>query len=157
MDNWICFDKNEYIEIWDIFEAKYNFPPSFGSESYKPNIPYIKYSLVNIFNHKSSDNDWDIKVKEAFIKATNNDEFIYALDWQHESYYYNPRLPDRQGIFIIPFFPDGDFYIFTPKDFRWAFLTHPWEQYIILAGMELIDSFKDVRSSFIEIELERNF
>jgi hypothetical protein len=62
---------------------------------------------------------------EAFIEITTPGEEIYALDWQHMCYYFNPRmlrvnnmLDDGSSDTKISFIPDGDYYIFlTNFDF----------------------------------------
>nr|WP_281288493.1 DUF2716 domain-containing protein [Saccharibacillus brassicae] len=40
-------------------------------------------------------------------------EYLYALDWQHESFYYSPYLQEKFP--RISFYPDGDYYLFLKK------------------------------------------
>ncbi|MES9706026.1 DUF2716 domain-containing protein, partial [Bacillus toyonensis] len=42
----------------------------------------------------------------------------------------------------IPIFPNGDYYFFIQKDFKWGYLGHPWEKSITIFGKEIIESFK---------------
>jgi len=43
---------------------------------------------------------------------------------------------------MIPVFPNGDYYFFIQKDFKWGYLGHPWEESITIFGEELIESFE---------------
>lgn len=76
------------------------------------------------------------------------DAFMYALDWQHTCFKYNPRIIDYNeypvfvkydvpikneyvdwegyNVWFPTFYPDGDYYFFIAKDFSWGYLTHPW-------------------------------
>lgn len=47
--------------------------------------PFITYD-VSDFNEDDID-DLEKKCLSAFKASTNIDEFMYALDWQHESFY----------------------------------------------------------------------
>lgn len=60
------------------------------------------------------------------------EEFIYALDWQYELFLLIIPLINQWDRWTIKPFPDGDYYIFLPKDFRWGILTHPWEETICI-------------------------
>lgn len=82
----------------------------------------------------------------AFRKLTTKDEYIYALDWQHPCYWINPFLEfpkDELDEWIIPIFPNGDYYFFIQKNFSWGFLGHPWEKSITLFWKELIQAFEE--------------
>src|SRR5690606_23892749 len=85
--------------------------------------------------------DLDEKCICVLKEMTHEEEFIYALDWQHECYWFNPHLPNNNKEWNIPFYPDGDYYIFCPKDLSWCYFSHPWERSVTLIGKELINKF----------------
>ena len=77
---------------------------------------------------------------------------MYALDWQHSGFRYNPRIATlKRSMFIhderyenggynafFPgFYPDGDYYFFISKDFLWGYLTHPWLRKAWIFGKQL--------------------
>jgi hypothetical protein len=81
----------------------------------------------------------------AFQELTNDNEYFYALDWNHPCYWVNSFLEfprDEFNEWIIPIFPDGDYYFFIQKDFNWGFFGHPWEGTITLFGKELIQAIE---------------
>ena len=87
---------------------------------------------------------------EAFIEITTPGEEIYALDWQHECYYYDPRklrapdmLNDASNIPKISFIPDGEYNIFVTMDFENIWFGHPWEQTVTIIGNKLITAIKN--------------
>ncbi|GED58214.1 DUF2716 domain-containing protein [Brevibacillus formosus] len=76
---------------------------------------------------------------------TGPDKYIYAHDWHHECYFYNPHLENGNASRRIGFYLDGDYYFFLYKDFKWGYLGHPWEQSISILGEELIYQFETNR------------
>jgi hypothetical protein len=146
MENWIILNENEYDLVWTAFENKYKFDPSVYQKDW-PSITidsddYITYELNGTWDEA---NDLDEICLENIKKIILKDEYIYALDWQHESYKFNPNLPIENDKWIIPFYPNGDYYIFFPKDMRWCYFGHPWEQSITLIGKDIIREFENVQ------------
>lgn len=144
MKNWISLNDEEYDKVWDRFCAKFNFYRENMGEygrTFSEIKPCITFDISNQNEDDLENDEFENKILKSFIDCTEIDEYIYALDWQHESFWFNPRvgLPDKG--WYIPFYPDGDYYFFAPKDFRWAYLTHPWEQTISIYGKEFIESF----------------
>ncbi|WP_081387737.1 MULTISPECIES: DUF2716 domain-containing protein [Paenibacillus] len=41
---------------------------------------------------------------------------FFALYWYRECFWFNPNLPNGEREWTIPFYPNGDYYIFFPKD-----------------------------------------
>ena len=96
-------------------------------------------------------------ITNAFTKCTNPGECIYALDWQHSAFLYDPRNADeQQSVFVSDekymgggynayfpgYYPDGDYYFFISEDFRFGYLTHPWREEAWVFGDELIKEFE---------------
>ncbi|MFC4777156.1 DUF2716 domain-containing protein [Paenibacillus sp. GCM10023252] len=143
MNNWITLNDNEDLSAWDMFEKKFNFKPSIKSSEW-PSIQvksdnYISYELLVTWDMIG---DFEELCNNVFKTLTNEEEYIYALDWQHECFWFNPHLPRGDQDWIIPFYPDGDYYIFFPRDLRWCYFSHPWERSVTLIGEDLISKFE---------------
>lgn len=98
-------------------------------------------------------------ISNVFVKCIGNEEYIYALDWQHSAFRYNPRIKIKQRSFYVvderyghggynaffpSFFPDGDYYFFISKNLDWGYLGHPWQQKVWVFGKRLIEEFENV-------------
>ena len=142
-DYWINLNDSEYKEMWDRFYKKFNFNPSTDRKdfpSFKEPSPFITYDISNNYEVSTID-EWYKIVLKVLKECTGKEEFIYALDWQHDSFLYNPHFQNEEDSWVIEPFPNGDYYIFIPNDMRWGILTQPWEETICIYGKDLIDSF----------------
>jgi hypothetical protein len=149
MKNWIKLSDKDYREVWDKVYKEFEFEPSTSTfPSFKVATPFVTYDIsqyVDLQHEFDIYDDLEEKALTTFKKITAHDEYIYALDWQHESYLMNPNLEFHKDEFdewLIPIFPNGDYYFFTQKDFRWGYLGHPWERTITVFGQEIIDVFE---------------
>ena len=111
----------------------------------------------------------DSLVSKAFIKCTKPGERIFALDWHHSSFLYDPRNGDDQQSFFASderyvgggyyayfslYYPNGDYYFFISEDFRFGYLTHPWRKEVWVFGDELIKEFEKFYKSIGWIKLK---
>ncbi|WP_456363543.1 DUF2716 domain-containing protein [Priestia aryabhattai] len=153
MENWVPISDLEVKRIWHKIYKELKFKPSIRKfPSFKAPIPFITYDISNLFEDPSNVdlyddlyNELEEKALNAFREITSVDEFILALDWQHECYWVNPHLKFNKnefGEWIIPIVPNGDYYFFVQKELDWGFLGHPWEQSITIFGEELIRAFQ---------------
>lgn len=95
---------------------------------------------------------------DAFCAATAPGERLYAMDWQHAAFLFDPRkLEDMQPAQIIPlpgsglswpavaefpaFYPDGDYHFFIDEQFRFGYLGHPWRREAWIFGKPLMTAF----------------
>ncbi|MEK5057992.1 sugar epimerase [Paenibacillus sp. FSL H7-0326] len=141
--NWIPLSDEEYNQVWDRIGREFHFRPSISPRDWPTffeKSPFITYD-VSDFNEDDID-DLEKKCLSAFKASTNIDEFMYALDWQHESFLYNPHLETSRVAQTIRFYPDGEYYLFLKSDFSWGYLSHPWEKTICIFGEELIKNFE---------------
>ena len=106
---------------------------------------YKSYKLNTIWNEEE-----EKIVNDIFKEISKND--IYALNWQHDCFEFNPQeeIPlyyhyhdfDRNvEVYFPSYYPNGDFYFFVAKDFSYGLLGHPWRKEIYVFGNELIDKF----------------
>ncbi|ETT85368.1 DUF2716 domain-containing protein [Viridibacillus sp. FSL R5-0477] len=152
MKNWLELTNAEDEKVWNKIYDELKFEPSTTNlPSFKVPTPFITYDISLYFGkYKGLDayDDLEEKALLVFQECTSVDEFIYALDWQHECYWINPYLEFQKNEFdewTVPIFPNGDYYFFIHKDFEWGYLGHPWERTITVFGKELIKGFEKHR------------
>lgn len=156
MNVWTKMLREEEDLIWDRFYSRYNFRPSVSSEEW-PAIdeptPSVTYSLVDTFVNVRDREELLAKgsqlnqaMLEAFRQCTSVEESLYVLDWQHLNYQMRPHeeFPSAKwSEWETPVFPDGDYYIFLQKDFRFGTFGHPWEQTLCVFGDPLLSAFDE--------------
>lgn len=109
--------------------------------------PFITYDISEFFGESIDLDAYDNleeKALNAFKESILDDEYILALDWQHECYWVNPHLEldrDEWEEWNIPIFPNGDYSFFIQKEFKFGYLGHPWERTITIFGTEFINAF----------------
>lgn len=164
---WRILEEDESGKVWDKVYNNFKFSPSV-----KKSITPFKFKTpVDIYDISTSliwqDNkEINEKIRLALIVCMIDDDYMYALDWQHTSFRYNPRIIDnfKYPVFIkyeIPiknehvnwdgynvwfptFYPNGDYYFFIAKDFTWGYLTHPWLERAYIFGDCLKKMFKKI-------------
>ncbi|MBQ7776429.1 MAG: DUF2716 domain-containing protein [Lachnospiraceae bacterium] len=143
---------------WDRVYNELGFQP--GMQQSQPFHMKHNYVVFDIKNMTENQRDiMDELVKRAFINCTKAGELMYALDWQHSSFLYNPRMESEQKSFFkedvryhgggynayFPsFYPDGDYYFFIDENFRFGYLGHPWRQEVWIFGDALIREFEGI-------------
>ena len=142
MNNWRIIDTNEYNLVWDKFYKLFKFKPSVTEfPAVVSTLPQIKFDISKLYtNNKFILNELEQMALTLFINISKPSERLYALDWQHECYDFDPRLEMERNQFdewIVPIFPNGDYYIFLTKDFKNLWFGHPWEMTITLIGSEI--------------------
>ena len=135
-------------EIWDKIDKDFEFNPSI-------NLDVIPFKFKIKVNCYTLDSFWTLKqehlVNEIFKEISN--EEIYALDWHHESFIFNPHeymnFPRQWydesrdvNVYFPSYYPDGDYYFFIAKDFSYGLLGHPWRDEIYIFGDELMELFE---------------
>ena len=93
------------------------------------------------------------EVPGALAACLGEDDWIYALDWHHSYFRYDPRLPITEhshwvederymgggyDAYFPDFYPDGDYYFFVQRDLKWGWLGHPWRREIWIFGAPLL-------------------
>jgi len=156
---WLILHEEEQKHIWEKFYYEFQFNPNIKNE-----LPPFKFQIpVNVYDINDSriyndDETINNLIKSIFIECMNNDDFMYVLDWQHTCFRYNPRVNTvtkspvfvedgryeygGYNVYFPSFYPNGDYYFFIAKDFRWGYLTHPWLEKVWIFGDKLITLFK---------------
>ncbi len=162
MENWMEFTDKEDDQIWNKIYSELEFSPSDSIfPSFKVPSPFVTYDISHYFGESIDLNiysDLEDKALQAFKENTSSNEYIMALDWQHECYWVNPHVEFERNEFdewMIPVFPNGDYYFFIQKDFKWGYIGHPWEKSITIFGKELIESFERNKPEMFQNILRR--
>jgi len=171
MEQWVLIENRlEENAVWDELNDLLNFTPNSGDKTQCPfdfskiNGPVAAYDISGIsitaFEAHNENGHYRITdeiavLKSVFVDCMGTDEFMYALDWQHSVFKYNPRieaaydhyeiyrtLPNETRAYYPDFHPDGDYYFFVAKDFSWGYLTHPWQRKVWFYGAKLVELIK---------------
>ena len=152
MRNFKPLDEYEYKKVWDRFYKLFHFKPSVD---YFPAIttdkPQLKFDISEGFSANYSSKKLEEIAIKIFKDITCPGERIYALDWQHESYDVDPREhmdTDENGEWIVPPFPNGDYFIFLTKDFNNVWFGHPWEETLTLIGDGIVTHAEATKIDF---------
>jgi len=149
----IISDKNKYNAIWDKIYNDFLFSPSYdaGPDLWLT-VPEIsrRYRLSSVFSEEQ-----EKMINSFFCKV--NAEDMYALDWQHDCFIYNPceEIPldywfydagQNCNVYFPSYYPDGDYHFFASFDWSLGLYGHPWRREIIVVGEELIQEFERAQS-----------
>ncbi|MGN0318187.1 MAG: DUF2716 domain-containing protein [Lachnospira sp.] len=142
----------EQLSVWDRVYALTKFRPSIkeGVVPFHFDVDYRIYDISEVMESPDDERmDTYIRgVDKAIRSACPEDGMIYALDWQHDCYKYNPHRERH-----LSYIPDGDYYFFMAEDLSWGFLTHPWQQKVWIYGEKLIKELdRDFIPGFIKVK-----
>ena len=158
----------QYCAIWDRVYNELGFKPSCDYRGHSLRVPlpfkleepYVVYGFDDM-----TDDQIDLvteTMKKSLIEITHVGECMYALDWHHEAFLYDPRNPDEQRSvqykdnstrgYSIAYFPsfilDGDYHFFIEENFAFGYLGHPWRQEIWVFGNRLVEKTEEAYQKF---------
>lgn len=145
-------DNGEFERVWDRVYKELGFKP--GMRESVPFEIHKSYTVYGIGNMTEPQIDkLEAVGKEIFARISPGR--IYALDWHHSAFLYDPGNPDEQKSIVTDeengyyeyfpsFYPDGDYYFFIDENFNFGLLGHPWRQEIWIFGEPLLAEFKKV-------------
>ncbi len=149
----------QYREVWDKVYDMLHFRPTvdIAVAPFAITAPYIVFDIG--CSNELDFEDFHRLITETFIKCTTPGGLLYALDWQHAAFLFDPRNPkEMESIYIedsrysggghwayFPdYYPDGDYYFFIDKQFRFGYLSHPWREEVWIFGECLIAEFESI-------------
>lgn len=153
MSAWELLSQIEYDTVWDNFQQQFDFRPTIYPNGF-PSIREPRGSITYQFQYPSAESedkvidDVNSKSLTAFKTSISSAEALYALDWQHDCYWFYPHLTFSE--WLIPVFPDGDYSIFLAKDFSFGIFAHPWEQSFCIWGAKLLTKYRDNKPLLFE-------
>lgn len=155
----MLLNETENKKVWDRVYGELGFRPGVKPETipFAISRPYVVYDISKMTQEQIE--QMDGLVMSAFIRCAGEGGRMYALDWQHSGFWFEPGNPeDRKSVWVedknytgggydayFPgVYPDGDYYFFIDCDFRFGFLGHPWQQKIWVFGESLLKEMKAI-------------
>jgi hypothetical protein len=123
---WVELSSAEEDAIWQRFAAAFGF---FGAGIREP-APSLTWDLRWVYDDgeeafRQLEADLNAKALVALRACTAPGERVYALDWQHPCFWFDPRGgvsggdPDE---WAVPVLPNGDHYVVLARDLRFGFI-----------------------------------
>lgn len=140
----VILDSTLYNKIWMDIGKEFNYPNV--STEFVSSKEFITYKIPFWYDEQ------ELIVNEIFKKISTNE--IYALDWQHDCFIYNPNenIPvdtswydekRNANIYFPTYYPNGDYFAFVSFDYGYGLFGHPWKQAIYVVGDKLIELFEE--------------
>ena len=139
--------RGEHRKQWDVVYDRFAFRPSIKEfPGFAEPADSVTFSLAGVYG-VSEEHYWRVRraCEDAAIASFREllppSGWLYALEWQSSSYRFRPHLPvevDELGDWVLPFLPNGDYYLFADPKWRFGTLGHPWEQTLCVFGDELL-------------------
>lgn len=137
-------------ELWDMLFDKYRFNPNINDDGEDwISIPYDNkvYTLNYVWTKEQ-----ETMINTFFENLVNGE--MFALDWQHDCFIFSPKehIPFQYEyhdserdcqVYFPTYYPNGDYYFFFDKEWKYGLFGHPWRNQIIVIGKELIDMFEE--------------
>ncbi len=156
----VILDTGEYNNIWDKINNTFGFKtPCKDKNGIWLSFPAEnkKYRLNSVFSEEQ-----EKIINSIFCRVNPNN--MYALDWQHDCFIYDPRekIPldywfydaERDcNVYFPSYYPNGDYHFFASLDWSVGLYGHPWKEEIIVVGKELIQEFEKVKTALNITEL----
>lgn len=154
MTNWKILDNSEYDRAWKFVYEDLSFKPNAEFERLIT-IPFPNkcYDISKFYNEGFSEQLYD-NLHQCAVNYFNRiakGKRLLALNWQHECYSFDPRLPfetDKFGEWLISVFPNGDYIFFLTKAFRDGIFADGLNLTISFFGEDMI---KEIESKQPEI------
>jgi len=156
----VILDDEQYDKIWDKIYDDFHFFPSIDPDCgpwLSLPMPHKRYRLNGVFSEEQE------KIVNAIFCRVNPTE-MYALNWQHDCFIYDPReeIPlydwyhddERDcNVYFPSYYPNGDYYFFVSMDWSMGLYGHPWRHEIMVVGEALIREFDQARDALHLTEL----
>jgi hypothetical protein len=95
-------------------------------------------------NFEAQESDLTLKTLRALRHCTTDGERVYALDWNHPCYYFDPHavITDAtRDSWAVPVLPNGDDFYYLALDLRFGILSRFNSRTICVFGKELLNAF----------------
>lgn len=168
-------DTTLYDDIWNWVHTTLHFSPNgldkghgfpYGKPFRIP-FPYAVYGIE--FMTEAQVESMTARIQQAFLNAAVPGQRIYALDWQHSCFLYDPRKESDIGVAWVQdprypeggyyasfpgFYPDGDYFFFIDEHLEFGYLGHPWRQEVWIFGDALLKEFDKIYQDLGWIKLD---
>ena len=101
----MILNDEQYDSVWDRVKKELRFFPNCSDRNsgalFPPFVINKNHVIYGIENTDDDISQMNLLITNAFIECTNPGERIYALDWQHSAFLYDPRNADeQQSVFV---------------------------------------------------------
>lgn len=144
-ENWIKLEGQEYEDIWESIYSKLSFNVKDKESIIRLPIPNLRYDISMFYDDNFDEYLYDELHEVSLHNFKKLDSSIYALDWQHDCFVFNPNQPFELNEFnewLIPVFPNGDYCFFVTKELSNGIFSDGINQKIYLWGENLIELFR---------------
>lgn len=152
-DAWIEIPHDRYTEVWDRFDATFQFKPSVRPDdwpTFRELDPFVTWDIGELLGEFDPWSDplatpYNLALLTALKAFVPDGEPVLALDWQHTSYEFYPhrfRQPEEPTHWRIPALPAGDYHLFVTEDHRLGSLGHPWEETLCVFGQGFLTAYR---------------
>ena len=159
----MLLNEQEYQDLWERVYQKLRFRPDaryrghslwWWKRPFRLHRPWAVYALDEMSQEQIE--QMPEAVRACLLAATEPGKRLYAMDWEHCAFLYDPRreeeqksvkLADGGGKYraVFPFYyPDGDYYFFLDEQFRFGYLGHPWRKEIWVFGKALLPEIEKI-------------
>lgn len=154
MNNWSILNKEEYTAYWNFIYNSLYFVPNLNSDSLITlPMPNRCFDISQFYGKGFDDNLYnnlhDTAIK--WFEKISGGQRMFALEWQHECYSFDPKGPfekDEFNEWLIPVFPNGEYLFFLTKNFENGIFADGINLRLSMWGEAII---KESRSSKAEI------
>ncbi len=147
MKNWIKLNEVEYNEIFNFLDSIITFRPHAENNIVNlpmPNKVFDVSKNLGTGNSEEIYNDLHNKVLSTLQEITPQGDYVYALDWQHDCYLFDPfkeiDINEFEEWLVSPF-PNGDIVFFITKDRKNFYVADGIKMTIYISGENLINQF----------------
>ena len=139
--SWMVLPREANRSIWDRVNHRLVVDPSRAPTFVEPHDS-ATWEILDISERPGRTIDQEevivgAQLRTALEAIVGADQWVYALDWQHDGYRFVPALakdPKDSESWRIPAIPNGDYCLFLAQDLRFGWLGHPWEPTICVYG-----------------------
>ncbi|WP_116206713.1 DUF2716 domain-containing protein [Amycolatopsis circi] len=95
-------------------------------------------------------------VLAALQETTAEDDWLWVLHWQHQSFKFWPHRMQQNAPWPVSVFPRGDYHLFLAADFSYGTLGHPWERTLCVFGDKLLPAVEKHADGILANQLRRD-
>jgi len=106
--------------------------------------------------YAADEHDVARSVLRALRETTAEDDWLWVLHWQHQSYKFWPHRMSENDPWPVPVFPRGDYHLFLAADFSYGTLGHPWERTLCVFGGKLLPAVERHADGILTNPLRQN-
>lgn len=147
MKYWEELNTIEYKSAWDFVYGKLSFKSKEKSKLIALPTPCVCFDISNFYDDGFQEELYD-DLHEFVIRqfqVISKGEKVYALNWQHDCYFFYPKLSvdrDEFDEWLVPVFPNGDYIFFLTSDFTNGIFADGINLKISFWGKEIVDAIE---------------